>query len=326
MRTPLIAALACLPALAAIQGTVINKTAGKPQPGVTVVLTSLGAGGMQVAGKTVSGAGGRFKIEGDAGSAHLVQASWQGVNYNQTIQPGSADFEITVYDALPKVGAAQVTQHMILLETDGKELVVNESVIYRNDSQTTWYDPKGGTLRVFVPAAAGGNVRARVLSPGGMPVEREPKRAAEKGVWYLDSAVKPGETRFDISYKMPVTEPVTFASRVLHEPGPTRIVVPQGITLEGDGVTQIGTEPSTQATVWSLKTADFKVTLAGSGALREAPGAQQESANEGPGIQTISPPGYERNWKVVLALALAILALGFVAQYLKGGAGSSRKA
>jgi hypothetical protein len=60
--------------------------------------------------------------------------------------------------------------------------------------------------------------------------------------------------------------------------------------------------------------------------LREVPATQEESDNEGPGIQTISPPGYERNWKIVLALALVILALGFVAQYLKGGAGSSRKA
>jgi 5-hydroxyisourate hydrolase-like protein (transthyretin family) len=326
MRALLAAILACVPAMGAIQGTVINKTTGKPQPGVTVVLTSLGAAGMQVAGKTVSGADGKFKIEGDASSAHLVQASWQGVNYNQTIQPGAANFEIAVYDALPKVSAAEVAQHMILLETDGKELIVNESVVFQNDSQTTWYDPKNGTLRVYVPPAAGDEVRARVLSPGGMPVERQPKRAAEKGVWYLDTAVKPGETRFDISYKMPATDPVTYSGRILHDPSSVRLVIPQGISLQGDGVAQMGTEPTTQATVWSVKDAAFKVTLTGTGALREAPASQQDSGGDGPGIQTIQPPGYERNWKIILALTLAILALGFVAQYLKGGAGSSRKA
>jgi hypothetical protein len=326
VRSPFLGLLACLPALGAIEGTVVNKTTGHPQPGVAVVLTSLGASGMQMAGKTVSGPGGRFRIEGDAASAHLVQASWQGVTYSQTIKTGAENIEIAIYDALPKVSAAGISQHMILLETDGKEIAVNESVVYENGSQTTWHDPRNGTLRVAVPAGAGDDVRVRVLSPGGMPVERTPKRAAEAGVWYLDAPVKPGETRFDVSYKLPGAAPASYSGRILHDPAKVRLVAPPGVTLEGEGVTQIGTEPATQATVWSVNNAVFKVLLTGTGALRESPGGQVESGGEGPGIQTIAPPGYERNWKIILGLTLAILALGFAAQYRKGGAGTGRRA
>jgi hypothetical protein len=61
--------------------------------------------------------------------------------------------------------------------------------------------------------------------------------------------------------------------------------------------------------------------------LRAAASQPQDQAeDDGPTIETILPPGYERNFYKVLALSLAILACGFAAMYLKGGKGSSRKA
>ena len=145
--------LCALPLLAAIEGTVINKTTGQPQAGVKVSLTKLGQGGMQAAGSTTSGANGAFKLHPAAAPAHLLQALWQDVTYNIQLQPGAATtgIKVEVYDALAKVSAVDATQHMILVETDGKEVVVNETVIFQNDSQTTWYDPKTGSLRFTVP-------------------------------------------------------------------------------------------------------------------------------------------------------------------------------
>jgi len=317
--------LCALPLLAAIEGTVINKTTGQPQAGVKVSLTKLGQGGMQAGGSTTSGANGAFKFESDAASAHLLQALWQGVTYNIQLQPGAATtgIKVEVYDALAKVSAVDATQHMILVETDGKEVVVNETVIFQNDSQTTWYDPKTGSLRFTAPPEAGKDVKARAIAPGGMPVEREPKQL-EKGVYAVDFPVKPGETRFDISYKLPAKEPTALDGKILHAPGPVRFVVPKGVTLEGENLTALGNEPKSGAAIFDLKGDVYKVKISGSGTLRASEAADSQEApaatdreEDGPRIQQILPPGYERQYKWALGLILAILALSFYAQYIK---------
>lgn len=313
----------------AIDGTVVNKTTGKPQAGVKVTLTKLGQGGMQPGGNATTDAAGKFHIDSDAASAHLLQAVWQGVTYNLSLQPGTpaTNVELPVYDALAKLSAVEVTQHMILLETNGQELVVNETIIFQNDSQTTWNNPKAGTARVSVPEGVGENIRARVIAPGGVPIER-PVNQAVKGVGSVDYPVKPGETRFDFSYRLPATEPVSFSGRILHAAGPVRLIIPSGITAEGEGLTPLGTEPTSRASIFDVKSQSFKVTLTGSGEL--AATGEAPAPDEGQRISTILPPGYERGWKWALGLALAFLAIGFWAQYIKQtestSAGGKRKA
>lgn len=318
--------LSLVPVFAAVDGTVVNKTTGKPQPGVKVSMTKLGQGGMQAAGSAISGPDGKFRIESDAASAHLIQAVWQGVTYNVQLAPNTpaTGIEIPVFDALSSLSAVDFTQHMILVETDGKELVVNETVIVSNDSQTTWYDPKAGTLHFTVPAAAGKAVMARVIAPGGMPVERAPKPAGA-GEYLIDFPVKPGETRFDISYKVPVQGDAVLAGRILHAAGPVRLVVPKGMTAEGEGLTPLGTEPRSQAAIFDIKGLAYKVKFTGVGTLAasqqvaggEAPAQGGEQEEEGARFEQIQPPGYDRAWKYALGLMLGILLLSFTALWLK---------
>jgi hypothetical protein len=315
MRSLLIL-LAALPAVAAIEGTVVNKTTGKPQPGVQVTLTRLTDKGMQPAASGTSDAQGRFNLDSDAASAHLIQARYQGVAYSAQLQPNQPQVEIAVYEAAAKVSAAEVTQHMILVETDGQELVVNETLIYANDSQTTWYNPKG-TARFYIPASAGENRMARAIAPGGLPVDRPLLPAGERQVFAIDFPVKPGETRFDISYKIAAQAGGTLGGRVLHDGTPARLVVPKGIQVEGQGLEPAGAEPSTGAAVFTIKERDFSIKVSGAGQLRRAEAAET-SEEDGPRIQVMQPPGYERSWKLFLGLAVLSLALAFAAHYLRG--------
>lgn len=301
---------------AAVEGVVINRTTGKPQPGVEVVLTTMGAGGTQPAARATTGPDGSFRIDSSTGSAHLLQAVWQGVSYNRSVPQGAPRVEIEIYDALSRVSAVEIDQHMILVETDGEEIVVNETLVYLNDSLTTWHDQRGGVVKVFVPEAAGDQVRARVLAPGGVPVERQPRPTGERGVWTVDAPVKPGETRFDFSYKLPAGEMARFSSKVLHDGKKARLIVPDSINAIGDGLTLLGVEPSINASIFDIEKRDFTVTLTGTGTLRAAaPAAGAEDGS--PRLQTIMPPGYERSWIYVLVFGGLILLLGFVAQYIK---------
>jgi hypothetical protein len=321
MRTFLLAALASATALAAIDGTVVNKTTGKPQPGATVRLTRMTQGGMDQGTEARSGADGRFRLDVSGEGAHLLQVVHQGVSYNHNLSGGSSTgIEIAVYDVAAKP-VPPVDQHMILVETDGAELVVNETWIVNNAGNTTYADPANGSLRFFVPAAAGEEIRVRAIAPQGMPVERTPKPAKEKGVWMIDYPVKPGETRFDVSYKLAVKEPVSFSSKILHPGGQPRLIVPQGITAEGDALKFNSREPSTQAAIFDITAREYTVALTGSGRLKSVAGGEggQGAEEDGPRITQINPRIASRQWWII-GLGLLILGLGFWALYQKGGA------
>ena len=318
---------ASLPALA-VDGTVINKTTGLPAKGVTVRLTALGQDGMHPIGRAETGADGSFRFDNAGEGMFLVQANWQGVQYSQNLPPNApkSGVQMIIYDVRPKLDAAKVAQHIVFLESDGQQLVESEMIIYQNDSLLTWYNAKTGTARFFLPAGVvPGQVKARVTAPGGLPLERELTPAREKGVYSVDYPVKPGESRFEISYIAPQTS--GLVGRILDTGAPARLVLPVGMEASGDGIQPLGKEPQTGFLIYDIKQASFKVAVTGSGSLRAAASQPQDQAeDDGPTIETIQPPGYERNLYKVLALSLAILACGFAAMYLKRGKGSGRKA
>jgi hypothetical protein len=323
-----LALLASLPALAAVDGTVVNKTTGKPAAGVTVRLTALDQNGMKPLGRTETAADGSFKFDVPAEGMFLVQANWQGVQYSQNLPPNApkSGIEMAIYDVKSKLDAAKQAQHIFFLESDGQNLVATEMIIYVNASQTTWYDAKRGTARFVLPAGVKvEDVKAHVTAPGGLPLERELTAAGEKGVYSFDYPVKPGESRFEISYVAP--KPAEFAGRILESGVPARLVVPSGMEATGGDLQFLGKEPQSGASLYELKKPSFQVAVSGAGSLRAAQNAQQDQQQEdGPQVESIAPPGYDRNMLKVLVLCAAILALGFAAMYLKGGAGSSRKA
>lgn len=319
---------ASFPALAIVDGTVVNKTTGLPAKGVTVRLTALGQDGMHPIGRTETAADGSFRFDDAGQGMFLVQANWQGVQYSQNLPPNApkSGVEMIVYDVRPKLAAARVAQHIVFLESDGQQLLESEMIIYQNDSQLTWYDPRTGTARFFLPAGVEpGQVKARVTAPGGLPLERELTPSREKGVYSVDYPVKPGESRFEISYLAP--QPAAFAGRILDTGAPVRLVLPAGMEASGDALQPLGKDPQNGFLIYDIKQAAFKVAVTGSGSLRAAASQPRDQAeDDGPTIEAIQPLGYERNFYKVLALSLAILACGFAAMYLKGGKGSGRKA
>jgi hypothetical protein len=155
-----------------------------------------------------------------------------------------------------------------------------------------------------------------------MAVQREPEAAKAAGVYKLNFPIKPGgETRIDINYTLPVSDPPGFSSKAFYKGPPTRLVVPNGVTLEGKGLTSLGNEPQSQAALYETHATAFEVKIAGTGALGPAGSAGGEEADDsGPTIRTIPPPGFEDSKLQILALTLAILALGFALLYRRGRA------
>jgi hypothetical protein len=312
--------LSALPAFATVDGVVTNRTTGKPQGGATVTLYKLGQAGMESVESVKSAAGGNFTINQPVQGPHLIQTAFDGVTYNHMLPPGrpATGVQLDVYNASKKPGDAKVAQHIVLFETNGSDLMVSENVVYANEGNTTYNDPSAGTLKFFVPPGLKSKVRVMCTAPQGMPIERAAEPAREKGVYKVDFPIKPGETRFQINYSLPMPDPPVFAGKLLHKEGRTRLVTPKGVNLTGEHLESLGQEPSTQANIWELKAAtEYKVQIEGSGSLSAPAAPQSDEEDSGPSIRQIMPRVYDRVY-LILGLSFGVLALGFGALYRAG--------
>jgi hypothetical protein len=331
---------------AGVDGTVTNGTNGKLQAGATVTLFQTTNQGPQNLGSVKTDAQGKFAFPQDVqpgvgGGPLLLQAVYGGVQYNKTITPGMATtgVEIPVYESTKAPGEAKVDQHMMVLEPspDGN-MRVSESYIFENGGKTTWNDPDRGTLQFALPAAANGKVEVNVLAPGGLPIRRAADPGTKPNTFKIDFPIKPGESRIDLAWATPFTSPGEFQEPVLAKAGLTRLVAPVGVTFSGDGVTQLGQEPTTKAMIYGVKGPDIQVKVEGTGMFRDpsqdagggGDGGNGGDANGSPGVSENLPKLYglmlgNANLgesmlavKWILLTILGMLALGFALLYRKG--------
>jgi hypothetical protein len=306
------------PLLAAVDGTVINRTTGQPQSGATVTLYKLGQSGMESLESVKSGAQGKFHIAQSPQGPNLIQTAFDGVTYNHMLPPGSAStgLSLDVYNSSKEPGAAQVSRHFVIFQPSGSQMSVNEGFIFINSGTTTYNDPDGGTLKFYLPTAAKGIVQVKCTAPQGMPIDRAADKTNEKDIYKLDFPIKPGETSIQVSYLVPYSSGAVFEGKTVGKADqPTLLVAPDGVTLKGEGVESRGQEPRSKASIYSVKTAAYKVEIAGSMPTAPAAADADSGDNGGPSLEEVSPKILRQNMKWILALALGIRALGFLVLY-----------
>jgi hypothetical protein len=310
-----------MPAFATISGTVVNGTTGQPLAGAAITLLRMGASGPEAGGDAKADAQGKFSLNAEASAQGptLVRATVDGVTYTKLLPPGTPTEGITldVYNSSKEPGSAKVSKHLIFFEPTNDSLTVLETYMFANDGKTTWNDPADGTLRFFLPAAAKGQVQINATAPGGMSLQQAAAKTNQPDIYKVNFPVRPGETRFDLNYKTPYTQGEPFAGRIATSDDNTYLIVPKGVTLTGDSVNDMGQEPRTEAHIFGLKGKSYKISLSGlaAPAPAESDAAADTSGQEGGSqIQEIMPRLYNQVTPI-LALALGILALGFVLLY-----------
>lgn len=310
-----LAALLLSPAaFAAIDGTVTNRTAGKPQSGISVNLIKLG-GGMEIASSVKTDGQGRFsfEVQPDAQTPYLVQAFHEGVSYSKMIQPGTpaTGLAIDVFDLSASGGSVKTTEHILFLEPGQAGLQVNEIMAIQNSGNTTYNDADNGTLRFWLPPAANGQVRVSFNTGAGVPIQRQAQKTKQANVWSVAYPIKPGETRVNLTYTVPTPE--AFESRILHS-GNLRVVAPHGVQISGPEVKALGTEPQTQATVYAATGPELKLAISGTPVATAAAAPAEGGEDPGGSIEQKLPFMYNR-LALVLSLAGAILFVGLVILY-----------
>jgi hypothetical protein len=271
---------------------------------------------MQTLASAKTDADGKFRFDKDAQGTMLIQAIFSGVLYTKVLMPGSptSGLEVDVFQSTNKAGTAKVSQHFIVLQPGTSEMAVSEGILYQGDPQLTYNDAANGSFRFYLPPEANGQVNVTINAPGGMPIQRPAQKTNQENVYKVDYPIKPGETRFDLNYTVPVTSPLIFSSKILHTEGASDLVIPTGVTIKGDNLDLAGQEPKTQANIYRIKGNEYKVEVQGTGSLQQAEASTSGEDNGQPGIEEVKPRIYDRLYWI-LGIAFATLALGSVMLY-----------
>jgi hypothetical protein len=274
------------------------------------------ADGLSLIDQAKSDAQGNFTINQTPQGPHLIRTAFDGVTYNHMLPPGrpTSGIALDVYNSSKQPGGAKVAKHMILFEPGGGQVTVNETYLFKNEGKTAWNDPDEGTLKFFLPAGAS-KPDVKATAPGGMPLGAQVNKTSKPDVMAVDFAIKPGDTRIDVTYSAPYLDGADLAGKIASKDENTYLIVPNGITLIGEGLNDLGAEPRTQAHIFGLTGSAYNVKLAGSVAPPPSdPNAGAESDDAGPRIEQIMP---RVNTKAIsiLVVALGILALGFALLY-----------
>jgi len=305
-----------------VDGVVLNVTTGKPQPGVAINLVQPSQNGMVQLGNATSGAQGEFKVDKQIPPGPgLIQATYQGTTYNMIITPGTptSGVEVKVYDSTNKPDVAKALEHLILIEPGPDNIKMSETFVMGNSGNVTYNDPAKGSIQFYLPDSTGGKAQVVVTAPGGMPITRPPLKTATPGIYKIDYPVKPGETRMDITYTLPVAEKIS--GKVVSTGIATHLVSPPSVTLTGDGIESAGQEPTTKANIYNLAGLEYNVLVEGMGSLRTeaAPAADAGDDSGSPKVEIAAARIYSQlGW--VLGLALAILAIGGIMLFRRGTA------
>ena len=96
-------------------------------------------------------------------------------------------------------------------------------------------------------------------------------------------------------------------------------MTPKSVTLEGEGIDDLGQEPQTQAHIYNVRTPAAEVKIIGTGSLRSPESDAQEEDLGQPKIEQAPARVYSRLYWV-LGLTLGMLALGGVMLFRRGSA------
>lgn len=298
-----------------IEGRVQNGTTGKPVAGLPVSLLGTAQGHQAIdSAKTAADGSFRFAKSDAGGGMLMVQAEYAGIRYSEPVPPNSPRVEIKVFDSGAPASTVRVGERAVILQPQQGRLNVTELfVVNNNSSPPATYTPSGPGLRFFVPEGAGTSVQVAMAGAAGMsvPVETRPA-SGQPGVITVAQSIRPGESRLEISYDLPYSGSMKFETRALESVERTRLAVAQGVTVAGDGVRFVSTEPQMKFGIYDVATNDrWSVTLSGE-STAPAAGAAAGGAGgtaEGGGSEITRVPSWV-NSKLYLFLAGLLVVLG----------------
>src|ERR1041385_5471275 len=305
---------------AQITGTVTNATTNKPSSGDEVTLLTL-ANGMEESGTTKTDSQGHYTLNvADASAQHLVRVARQSVHYFKAAPPGTTTVDVTVYDAGTQVEGLVTDARVFHLQASGGNMDVQELYILNNQSQPPRTKIGNQTFAITLPDGAQiGD--ASLTGPGGMPLTVAAVPSGAKDRYAYDFPIKPGETRFEVNYKVPYNGSHEFSLKPESSLSELGVLLPKSMKFNGTspGFSQDRDEEG--LAVFFAKNVpanqEVKFSVSGEGLIANATqggGNPGQPASESSGAPPQSSSGGTRGalWFIVGALVILIGGGAFV--------------
>ena len=280
---------------ATISGTVTDRTTNKPAAGDTAVLLDLQQG-MQETAQTKIDAKGHYSFTvADTAGMHLVRVDHDKATYYGPVPPNTTSVNIDVFDVAPKVDGVHIYADVSRVETDQQGLEVSESYFVRNESKPPRTQLSAHSFEFYLPAGA--TLQGSSASgPGGMAVNSDPVPLGDKGHYAFIFPLRPGETRFQIAYRLPYSGSLAMHAHESLPADNVALMLPKSMTFDGgksfQALTGDASGPGTQTWLATNVQPDqpLSYTVAGTGSMpREQQGAQGGQGGMGAPDQTGQP-------------------------------------
>lgn len=218
-------------AAAMVRGRVVNGTTRQPVAGIRVALFGQGdAEGSSPLAETTTRANGGFALRGDAG-AMLARATYRGVNYWQPVTD-HGPLQLTVYELAPSWAKFHLSALVAVVQPEHGQLAVVDEYVIDNPLRRTIYRP-GGVFRLRLPR----NIQpdgAHVIGPSGVGSNRNVQPSSEAGLYTVDYPLAPGETRVQVSYRLPyATRQARLTEQAVYPTKHMLVYVPEPMKFHG---------------------------------------------------------------------------------------------
>jgi hypothetical protein len=216
---------------ATVTGNVSDKTTNKPAAGDDVVLIAFQQG-MQEAARTKTDARGHFSIDVPDSNMHLIRVDHQKAAYFEPVPPGTTHVNVEVYDVAANVEGVSTEADVMRIEAGPQGLHVIQNYFVKNASNPPRTQFSAQAYQIYLPPDAKIEGSA-AMGPGGMPVSSSPMPQADKGHYAFVFPVRPGETRFQLSYTLSYNGSYKFTPRIALPADNIAVMLPKSMTFEG---------------------------------------------------------------------------------------------
>ncbi|MGH9587646.1 MAG: hypothetical protein ACRD3F_11885 [Acidobacteriaceae bacterium] len=221
---------------AIVTGDVTNKTTNKPDAGDAVVLISFSQG-MQETARTKTDARGHFSLDVPDNNMHLIRVDHEKAAYFEPLKPGTTHVDMTVYDVAEKVPGVSTEADVIRVEAGPKGMHVVQNYFVKNASNPPRTQFGMKAYEIYLPAGAKIEAAA-AAGPSGMPVSSSPMAQKDPGHYAFIFPLRPGESRFQLSYTLPYRGSFKFSPRVALPTENLAVMLPKSMSFDGAGFEQ----------------------------------------------------------------------------------------
>jgi hypothetical protein len=290
-----------------LTGTVTNGTTSTAVAGDDVILIRL-AQGMEEAARTKTDAKGAFHFElKDGQGPHLIRVVHQGVTYHHMAPPGTTAADVQVFDVAKKVENITATADLLYVQAKPDELGVTRIFAVNNASKPPRTQMNDQNFEFYIPSGAKID-GAQAQTAGGQWVESEPVAQPEKGRYAFVFPLRPGQTDFQITYRLPYNGSARIDPRPLYPLQHLVVILPTTIqfSAEKEGIydnKQPPNQPGAIAEVASNTQTgqSLSFTVSGTGVLQEdnsgndSAGGDSGGGNQSVGGETAASPNARDN-------------------------------